>query len=165
MKIDINLSDYYCRSALIYALMKKYPEDIIKLLINKKTNINQKDENYKSPLIYALENTYPEKIIKLLINEKTNFNQKDKDDYSPIYFLLKGYCVIDIKKIFCLFKKIYLNLNTLLDYTLENKNKLELILRLLPYLNKKDFFNWNFRYYFYWKQKRSNINYLLIFSN
>ena len=60
----------------MYALKNKNNENVIKLLINNKTDLNKK--NYFEDILFfiALENKCNEKIIKLMINDKTDINQK-----------------------------------------------------------------------------------------
>ena len=82
---------------------------------------------------------------------------------SPLLYLLKKYSRIEIENIFPFFNNVNFNIFHLLKLEMD-KNKIELIIKLRPELNKDDDFNWNCEDYLLWEKRNSNIFYLLIYS-
>ena len=64
------------------ALTFKHNQNIIKLLINDKTNYNHKNIAGNNSLMIALRYNHDENIIKSFINNKTDINQKNKNGYT-----------------------------------------------------------------------------------
>ena len=121
------------------------------------------NKNGNTPLLCALQKRNSEKIIKLLLNEKSNINQKNNFGETAFICFLKNYSKVFIRKLFYLFKDFIL-LNDLVHITIEKK-KLDFLFELKPdLLINKDFFNWKYSDYLYWKTRMFKILYLLVFS-
>ena len=134
--ININLENRQGITPLMFALIYKKQENIIKLLINEDT-LNKIYNNGNSALMYGLKNRNEENIIKLLINEKTDSYQEDNFCRNClVYALMHRYSENIIRLL--IDKKIDINKKydgkSLLNYALSFKNK-ENIIKLL--INKK----------------------------
>ena len=147
------------------ALRKRCNEEIIKLLINNKTDLNKKDKYGYTPLMRALEYKSNANVVKLLITNKTDINQKFENGDTPLILLFEKYSEKNIALILSFFNNNNKMFNAIRLFINDSNynffmEKVEII-----ELSKIDIYGWNLLNYLNWNQRNRNINYLLVFSS